>query len=145
MCTLYTTTTLSKISQCWSLGSCPKKNIYLKNMYPRRVWLYIYGKQKGYPIHIGMPFVIQKIIRAFCLYLHVFAIMVGGVNFANFGTASTTEKVMWTKPAPRKGSKYVFLLFKYSLKTYTVHVGRITIFFGRLTDRQTDRQTKPIA
>ena len=54
--------------------------------------LVVYGKQKGYPIHIGMPFVIQKIIRAFRPYLHVFAIMVGGLNFANFGTASTTEK-----------------------------------------------------
>ena len=118
-------------------------------MYPRRVWLYMV-KQKGYPIHIGMPSVIQKIIRAFRPYLNVFAIRVGGVYFTNFGTASTTERAMWTKPVPRKGSKYIFLLFKYSLKLYTVHTGRITIFFGRLTDRQTqtdrqtDRQTKPI-
>ena len=126
MCTVYITTTLSKINQCWSLGSCPKKKEYLKNMYPQRVWLYVYGKQKGYPIHIGMPFVIQKIIRAFRPYLHVFAIMVGGVNFANFGTASTTEK----ESCGRNRHKYVFLLFKYSLKPlYCAHRTDYNIFW----------------
>ena len=87
------------LKQCWALvrpsaghwGHVLKKKEYSKNMYPRRVWLYMV-KQKGYPIHIGMPSVIQKIIHAFRPYLNIFAIRVGAVNFTNFGMASTTEK-----------------------------------------------------
>ena len=48
----------------------------------------MYGRWNGSPVHIGMLSVIQKII---CIYT-LFEIMVGGVNFTNFGTASTTEK-----------------------------------------------------
>ena len=62
--------------------------------------------------HIGMPFVIQKIIRAFRPYLHVFAIMVGGVNFANFGTASTTEKEPCGRN--RRPGREVNTFFSYS-------------------------------
>ena len=71
--------------------------------------------------------VILKTIRAFHPYLHVICNYGGGANFANFWNG--LKEPMWTKPAPRKGSKYVFLLFQCSLKPYTVRRGRISIFF----------------
>ena len=110
---------------CWSLGSWPKKN---------RIHTHSDGRWNGSPVHIGMLSV--------HLYLHI--IMEGGVNFTNLGMASTTEKEPCGQNRHPGREVITFSLIKIFFKAaYCAHRTDFNIFW--MTDRRTERQTKPIA
>ena len=76
------------LNQCWSLGSCPKKKRVFEEYVPAAS-LVVYGKAER--LSHSHRHALRNSKDHPCIP-SVFAIMVGGVNFTNFGTASTTEK-----------------------------------------------------